>query len=212
MKMIMGLDPGSHKTGFGVIQVERELQAIASGVIDIPRNLSFPKKLAYLQEALRELLVSHPPHCVVVEKIFFGKNADSAFKLGHVRGVCLAQVAQAQKIFKEYAARTVKKAITGYGGASKEHVQLIVRETLGIQETLREDASDALALALTHMYVDQTKTILAQQTIHTKAANSATTTTSSATRTANKKRPEAQRHNGPRPDNPATQLKEPQGD
>ena len=161
MKIIMGLDPGSHKTGYGVIEmeVEQRVRWIAHGVIDVPHSLSFAEKLVYLQREIQRLFDRYQPESVVVEKIFFGKNADSAFKLGHVRGVCLVQVAQAKKNLKEYAPRTVKKAITGHGGASKDHVQLIVREILGIRGELREDASDALALALSHFYAEQTNSI-----------------------------------------------------
>ena len=160
MKIIMGLDPGSQKTGFGVIQTGASVQMVACGVIDVPRSLSFSEKLVYLQEAIGRIIEKYQPESVVVEKIFFGKNADSAFKLGHVRGVCLAQVAQAQKQLKEYAARTVKKAITGHGGASKQHVQLVVREILRLKnESLREDASDALALALSYMYKEKAESI-----------------------------------------------------
>ena len=162
MKIVMGLDPGSHKTGFGVVEVGKEIQVVSYGVIDIPSSLHFAEKLVYLQNAIQRLLEQYQPESVVVEKIFFGKNADSAFKLGHIRGVCLAQVAQAKKVLREYAARRVKKVVTGHGGASKAHVQLIVRETLGICGELREDASDALALALSHIYTNQAEKTLQQ--------------------------------------------------
>ena len=156
----MGLDPGSHKAGFGVIEVGGTLQVISYGVINVPTHLDFSNKLVYLQEAIQDLLRKYQPETVVVEKVFFGKNADSAFKLGHVRGVYLAEVARAKKFLREYAARKVKKLVTGHGGATKAHVGLVVREILGIKEPLPEDASDALALVLGDFYVEQTKRVL----------------------------------------------------
>ena len=155
MKIVMGLDPGSHKTGFGVIEVGCDTKLLDTGVIDISRSLDFSRKLIYLQGAIQDLLERCQPDRVVVEKVFLGKNVDSAFKLGHVRGVCLAQVARENKILREYASRRVKKLVTGHGGASKSHVQWVVRQVLGISRELKEDASDALALALCDMYIEQ---------------------------------------------------------
>ena len=162
VKIIMGLDPGSHKTGFGVIEVGEGVRVMDYGVMDLSRRLSFPERLARLQIAIREVLAQYKPTSVAVEKIFFGKNADSAFKLGHTRGVCLVEVAQSGRALREYAARTVKKRVTGHGGASKDHVQCVVRKVLGLRETLREDASDALALALCDMYAEEAERVLRQ--------------------------------------------------
>ncbi len=96
------------------------------------------------------LIQSFKPDIVVVERIFLGKNADSAFKLGHIRGVCLFGAAQAGAQIVEYAARSVKKGITGNGAAEKEQVQMIVFAALGIKGPAQMDASDALALAFYH--------------------------------------------------------------
>ena len=160
MKIIIGLDPGSHKLGFGVIELGEKLRTLSYGVIQVPTSLSFSEKLVYLQDALRKLFKTHQPEVVVVEKIFFGKNADSAFKLGHVRGICLAEVARCHSSLKEYAARKIKKLVTGHGGATKAHVQLVVRETLGIREEIPEDASDALSMALGSIYCEQTEKVI----------------------------------------------------
>src|SRR5690606_34206106 len=99
------------------------------------------------------------PSAVVIERIFLGRNADSAFKLGHARGVCLQAAAAAGVEVFEYAARHVKKAVTGSGAAEKEHVKLIVENLLGIRTEFL-DASDALALAVTHARSLQTHAIL----------------------------------------------------
>jgi len=108
------------------------------------------QKLAHLAESLRPLFKRWPGATTVVEKIFLGRNVDSVFKLGHARGVCLLVAAEALSPVEEYAARSVKKVVTGHGGASKEHVQLIVSQLLKAPGPMALDASDALALALCH--------------------------------------------------------------
>lgn len=150
--LILGLDPGSRRTGYGVVSVEGDsLKHVAHGVIALKDSFSFAERLGILQAELQSLFHRFAIQTTVVERIFFGKNADSAFKLGHARGVCIAVSAQARVPIEEYAARYVKKSVTGSGAASKDHVQMIVLALLGLKpQTLQLDASDALSLAITH--------------------------------------------------------------
>lgn len=154
--LILGVDPGTRRTGFGVIRVDGDrLFHVDHGVIRLNENWSLSERLRVLHIELQKLYAQFQVHTTVVEKIFFGKNADSAFKLGHARGVCLMASAQASVPLAEYAARYVKKCVTGSGAASKDQVQLIVLATLNIKSggALGLDASDALALAVAHARV-----------------------------------------------------------
>ncbi len=158
--MILGIDPGTRFTGFGLIRVHGErLTHVDHGVIRLNEKTSLAARLSVLGRELQKLYAQFEIHTTVVEKIFFGKNADSAFKLGHARGVCLMTAAQAGVGLEEYAARYVKKCVTGSGAASKDQVQLIVMAILGIQAAgaLALDASDALALAVAHARVRDVK-------------------------------------------------------
>lgn len=151
MKVIIGIDPGSRFTGYGVVVVRNdEPHHLDHGVIAIPETLRFADKLKFLNEKLQALFVQFRPTDVVVEKIFLGKNADSAFKLGHVRGVCLQAAAVAGSEIFEYAARSVKKNVTGTGAASKDHVRLVVSQLLGLRLPVQVDATDALSMAICH--------------------------------------------------------------
>jgi crossover junction endodeoxyribonuclease RuvC len=150
---ILGIDPGSQVTGFGLIQTKPDgsMKHVTHGVISPPASLGFYERLAILNGEIEALIDKVRPDIVVVERIFLGKNADSAFKLGHVRGVAVASALKAGCQFFEYAARAVKKGVTGNGSASKEQVQVILYAALGLRGTpAKLDASDALALAFYH--------------------------------------------------------------
>lgn len=150
---ILGLDPGSRVTGYGLIRADGgRLIHLAHGALVLDAEAPFPARMAELARGVRTLLLEHRPQAVVLERIFLGKNADSAFKLGHARGVLMAEAAQAGADLFEYAARSVKKGVTGRGGAGKEEVQLVVRQLLGLGAISRWDASDALGLACHHAF------------------------------------------------------------
>lgn len=155
MSIILGVDPGSRQTGFGILEVKSngELRPRGYGVIMLDPNQSFPERMKELSEALQALMLKHKPDVVSVEKIFLGKNADSAFKLGHARGVVLAEAARSQAQVFEYATRVVKKSLTGKGSSGKEEVLQMVRRFLRVPELQQIDASDALALAIHHAFV-----------------------------------------------------------
>jgi len=158
-ELIFALDPGSRHTGFGVIETQGDrLRHVAHGVIHLNDKWPLAERLNVLNKELQNLFVKYPAPVTVVEKIFFGKNADSAFKLGHARGVCLMNAAEAGSSVHEYAARYVKKAVTGNGAAEKSHVALVVQTLLNVRlEESGFDASDALALAVCHARVFETE-------------------------------------------------------
>lgn len=152
MRVILGIDPGSTFTGFGVVNSDRDtIVHVSHGVIAPPASLSFHERLAIIAGELEALVERVKPDEVVIERIFLGKNADSAFKLGHVRGVAVSTGIRAGAEVVEYAARAVKKGITGSGAASKDQVQIVLFAALGlVNHRARLDASDALALAFYH--------------------------------------------------------------
>jgi len=157
-QLILGIDPGSRITGYGLVEANRDLvRHVDHGAIRLPEGRGLAERLLALQLALAEIYSRHAVGHTVVEKIFFGKNADSAFKLGHARGVCLLVAAQFGSRLSEYAARYVKKCVTGSGAAGKESVQMMVFNQLRLpQAKCVTDASDALALALTHARIHET--------------------------------------------------------
>lgn len=150
---VLGIDPGSTVTGFGLIQVlgDGSMKHISHGVIAPPASLEFHERVGIIAGEIERLIEKTQPEIVVVERIFLGKNTDSAFKLGHVRGVAMASAVRAGCTFVEYAARSVKKGVTGNGAATKEQVQIILYAALGLRgQPAKLDASDALALAFYH--------------------------------------------------------------
>lgn len=150
---ILGVDPGSRVTGFGLIEADGDrLVHLRHGVIQLEEGADFALRLGQLSQAIREILEKHRPQAVVLEKIFLGKNADSAFKLGHARGVLMSEASLSGAQVFEYAARQVKKGVTGSGAAAKEDVQIVVQNLLGISQIQRIDASDALSLACYHAF------------------------------------------------------------
>ncbi len=151
-RRILGLDPGSRFTGFGLVDLtpQGRLLHVDHGVIKIPEKFTFSDKLNFLRLQLENLHQKYAPQDMVIEKIFLGKNVDSVFKLGHVRGVAMATASSFRCEVTEYAARSAKKIVTGSGAASKEHVRLLVLNLLGIGSDSLLDATDALSLAICH--------------------------------------------------------------
>ncbi len=149
--LILGIDPGSYNTGYGIVEVDGgRVVHREHGVIEVSKGLEFSARLQLIGEKIQALMAQWTPHVTVVEKIFLGRNADSAFKLGHVRGVCLLEALRVKSEISEYTPREVKKGITGSGAAEKEQVQMILFSILGIRAAAKVDASDALALAYYH--------------------------------------------------------------
>ncbi len=145
---ILGLDPGSLRTGFGIIDVDGpELRCVAQGRI-VVAGAALAERMLRIHAGVRELLDSHSPDECAVERVFVSRNVDSALKLGQARGAALAALGGGP-VF-EYAPRAVKSATVGYGAADKTQVAHMVRQLLGLAEPLTADAADALAVALCH--------------------------------------------------------------
>lgn len=166
-KIILGLDPGSQHTGFGVLQIEQgQVRHLQHGVLNLQKGKTFAARLHILHQELDKVMTQWHPQEVVVEKVFLGPNVDSAFKLGHARGICLALAAKFNCRINEMAPRAVKKAVTGYGAASKDQVALAVSTWLKIDTAgVRNDATDALALAVARALLVETEERMAQMMV-----------------------------------------------
>lgn len=149
--IILGIDPGSRFLGYGAVSVTGStMKAIDCGVLKFNAELPLAERLLDIGMGVQELFQKFKPDHLSLEKIFLGKNADSAFKLGHARGVIIYEALRANCEVHEYATRIVKKGITGHGGAEKEQVRAAVCSLLKIPLLKSLDASDALAMACFH--------------------------------------------------------------
>ena len=149
--IILGIDPGSRFLGYAVLCVEgNQMKALDFGVLKFDPDIPLTSRLQSIGLGVRELFFKHKHQHMSLEKIFLGKNADSAFKMGHARGVVVYEALLAGCEVHEYATRVVKKGITGNGGAEKEHVRLVVQTMLKLAPIKSLDASDALAMACFH--------------------------------------------------------------
>lgn len=149
---VLGIDPGSRRTGWGVVQLEgTRLRQIASGTISISSSLPLPARLRTIHQGLVEVVNAHRPEVVAVEEIFFSKHANAALKLGHARGVALLVAAESEIEVHEYPPAIVKRTVVGRGAADKVQVGRLVTALLGLRAAPQEDAADALAVAITHI-------------------------------------------------------------
>lgn len=147
----MGIDPGTMKTGFGILRLEGDqIHHLNHGTILLSDETNFSARLLGLGDSLAQILTNYKPQVVVVEQVFLGKSVDSAFKLGHARGVVICESARKGVQVSEYSTREVKKGVTGNGNSDKEAVQTSLMHQLQIQKIVNLDASDALALAFHH--------------------------------------------------------------
>ena len=151
---ILGLDPGTNYMGYGVLEVnDTSLVPIVLGDIDLHKIADPYDKLRYIFERVRALITEYSPREVALESPFFGKNVQSMLKLGRAQGVAMAAALSCNKPVAEYAPTRIKQAITGSGSASKEQVAAIVMRTLKIVDQPRRlDATDGMAVALSHYY------------------------------------------------------------
>ena len=151
---ILGVDPGSAHTGYGCIDASGgRHRVVARGALSPPAGGAFPEKLRAIHDGLAALLAEHRPETVAVEDLFHARNARSALKLGHVRGVVLLAAAEAGLPVAEYAPAEVKRAVVGYGRAEKRQVQQMVSLLLGLDPPpARLDVTDALAVAVCHAH------------------------------------------------------------
>jgi crossover junction endodeoxyribonuclease RuvC len=150
MTIILGVDPGSQKTGFGVIEMlGNQHRYITSGVIRLPTG-ALPGRLDIIFKNLCTIITEYSPDEAVVEEVFMAKSAGSALKLGQARGAAVVACVSQGLPVAEYTARQIKKAVVGTGAASKEQIQHMVKILLKLPAVPQEDAADALAAAICH--------------------------------------------------------------
>jgi len=158
---ILGIDPGSRVTGYGLIEVNgRAVKYIDSGCIRTGGG-ALPSRLKTIHLGVREIIQHYKPQEMAVEQVFMAKNADSALKLGQARAAAICAVFDDDIEVFEYAARQIKQALVGKGSADKTQVQHMVKVLLKLKGTPQMDASDALGVALCHLHSQQTATRVA---------------------------------------------------
>lgn len=154
MARVLGIDPGSVRTGYGVIEVGARGSAryLASGCIR-PKSKAFPARLAEIYRGVDTLIQEHQPTAFAIEDVFLARNPQSALKLGQARGVAIAAAVAHDLSVAEYAPKRIKLAVVGTGSASKAQVQHMVKMLLQLHDAvaLGSDSADALAIALTHV-------------------------------------------------------------
>jgi crossover junction endodeoxyribonuclease RuvC len=147
---ILGVDPGSLKTGFGVIDYYRgKYSYVTSGIIRIAA-LPLPERLAVISRGISQIIKDHAPHVAAVEDVFFARDPRAALKLGQARGAAITAAVISDLPVSEYAPRLVKQSVVGTGSANKDQVQFMVKKMLSLNGELKEDAADALAVAICH--------------------------------------------------------------
>lgn len=153
MAVILGIDPGSRVTGFGVIHVKNNTNAVsylASGCIRTQDAETISERLALIFKGIQEVIQIHRPDEVAIEQVFLKENVMSALKLGHARGAAMVACSLSALPVAEYAPRVIKQAVVGFGGAEKSQVQKMVVDLLNLNRAPALDASDALAVAICH--------------------------------------------------------------
>ncbi len=150
---VLGIDPGSRITGYGIIDKEgNRLVHVDNGAIITDSHRDFPMRLQRIYRGLTEIIEQYRPDAVAVENIFFATNVQSALKLGQARGAAIVAGVNAGLPVFEYTALQVKQAVVGHGRADKQQVQKMLKALLNLPEVAQEDASDALATAVCHAH------------------------------------------------------------
>ena len=158
---ILGIDPGSRITGYGVIAVEnRRMSYIASGIVRVDKE-EWPQRLHSIFVGIQEIVATYAPQEIAIEKVFMHRNADAALKLGQARGAALCAALLPGLPVTEYAATQIKQAIVGKGHAAKNQIQHMVRVLLKLPGLPTPDSADALAVALCHAHTRQTVRLIA---------------------------------------------------
>jgi crossover junction endodeoxyribonuclease RuvC len=149
--LILGIDPGSRKTGFGIINtISGRHEYVASGVIRLPVDKVLPERLQLIFLNVREVIEEYSPQEMAIEQVFLSKSASSALKLGQARGAAIVAATSCDLSVAEYEAKKVKQSVVGNGGADKHQVQQMIKQLLKLSAVPQEDAADALAVALCH--------------------------------------------------------------
>jgi crossover junction endodeoxyribonuclease RuvC len=160
---ILGVDPGSRIIGWGLVeQCGSRLVHVAHGIVS-PEGDELCDRLVGIERALEEVITAHRPDAAAVESLFYAKNAQSAAKLGHARGVVLLVLRRAGLTISEYAPAQIKRAVTGRGAAEKRQVAELVGRVLALNAPPTADAADALAVALTHLQAQRYHEALASK-------------------------------------------------
>jgi crossover junction endodeoxyribonuclease RuvC len=148
--IVLGIDPGTAATGYGVVERSgSRLRAVDYGCLETLSTQELPRRLLEIHQAITELITTHQPQMLGVERLFFNRNVQTAFAVGQARGVVLLAAAEAGLPVFEYGPHEVKMAVTGYGRADKAQVQRMVQVVLGMAVLPRpDDAADALAVAI----------------------------------------------------------------
>ena len=155
---ILGIDPGSRKTGFGLIEhSNNKSRHLDSGFIRLNEKEPLTERLLILSIELGKIIDRLNPNCGAIEKIFYAKNAQSALSLAHARGVILLKFSEKQLPIHEYQALKVKQTVVGAGRADKGQIKHMVKILLKINDSLQEDQADALAVAITHAHLWRAK-------------------------------------------------------
>lgn len=152
--LVLGVDPGTAITGYGLVEDDGDtLSLVACGVVTTPAGMPLPLRLQHMYRALSEIVAAYRPTEAAVEELFFSRNARTALAVGQARGVVLLALADANLSISEYTPLQIKQAITGYGQASKQQVQEMVKLLLNLEATPEpDDAADAVAAAICHIH------------------------------------------------------------
>ena len=149
---MLGIDPGSRKTGWGVVERHGNVyRCLAHGTASAPAKLDLPHRIHQIVKLVEQVIEAHTPDCMAVEEAFYHESVRSTLVLGHVRGALLVAGVSHSLVIAEYTPREVKMSVAGSGAAAKEQVEFMVRRMLSIQGALQVDASDALAVAVCHL-------------------------------------------------------------
>ncbi len=159
MSMLLGIDPGTATSGYGLISDDsNEIKLIDYGVITTQPNLPMEKRLLLIHNRILELIDLYQPESCAIEKLFFQRNVTTAIQVGQARGVILLALAERNVNYAEYTPLEVKQAVTGYGVANKKQVQIMVQALLNLEKIpTPDDAADALAIAICHAHSKKIK-------------------------------------------------------
>lgn len=164
MIRILGIDPGSRLTGFGIIDVNgQKASYVTSGCVRVSGE-TWADRLRVIFDSISQLVEEHQPHEMSIESVFMHRNADSALKLGQARGAAICAVITRDIPVHEYTPAEIKQTVVGKGNAAKEQVQHMVRVLLNLPGNPQADAADALAIALCHLHHSQALPRLTKRT------------------------------------------------
>ncbi len=161
--LVLGIDPGTAITGYGLVREDDEgLALITCGVITTPADQLLPQRLQTIYRGLAAIIGQHRPDQVAVEELFFSRNVRTALSVGQARGVVLLAAAEAGLPLHEYKPLEVKQTVAGYGGADKRQVQEMVRLLLHLEQVPEpDDAADAVAVAVCHIHSARMRALIA---------------------------------------------------